>query len=299
MGAANWARGAFREMMCRAAPPSSIDRESLMQTLRVNGYGMAYLELGSGPPLVCVHGTLGDFRTWSAVMGPLSKSYRVISVSLRHFFPEHWDGAGDDYRMSQHVADVIAFIEQIEPKPINLMGHSRGGHISFRVAEQRPDLLRKVILAEPGGDLDATLDPTVVPGAPSALGARVLLSVNKVREGDIEGALENFVDGIDGEGSWRRLPAAAKQQLRDNIYTLLGQAHEARKPYTKADPQAIKTPTLLIGGADTKGALSTMWRVLAEHIAGARTAVIPGAKHWMFEQDPEGYSRVVTEFLES
>jgi esterase len=35
-----------------------------MQTLHVNGYDMAYLELGSGPPLVCVHGTLGDFRTW-------------------------------------------------------------------------------------------------------------------------------------------------------------------------------------------------------------------------------------------
>jgi esterase len=93
-----------------------------MQTLRVNGYDMAYLEVGQGPPLVCVHGTLGDFRTWSAVMGPLAKDYRVISVSLRHFFPEHWDGLGDDYLMSQHVADVIAFIEQISERPVNLMG---------------------------------------------------------------------------------------------------------------------------------------------------------------------------------
>jgi pimeloyl-ACP methyl ester carboxylesterase len=32
-----------------------------MQTLHINGYDMAYLEVGSGPPLVCVHGTLGDF----------------------------------------------------------------------------------------------------------------------------------------------------------------------------------------------------------------------------------------------
>ncbi len=49
-----------------------------------------------GAPLVCVHGSLGDFRIWSAVIGPLSKRHRVIAVSLRHFFPEHWDGAGDD-----------------------------------------------------------------------------------------------------------------------------------------------------------------------------------------------------------
>ena len=50
-----------------------------MQTIKVNGYDMAYLEVGHGPPLVCVHGTLGDFRTWSAVMGPLSRTHRVIA----------------------------------------------------------------------------------------------------------------------------------------------------------------------------------------------------------------------------
>ena len=268
-----------------------------MQTLRVNGYDMAYLEVGKGPPLVCVHGTLGDFRTWYAVLGPLSQKHRVITVSLRHFFPEHWDGTGDDYRMAQHVADMIAFIGQIEPRPVDLMGHSRGGHICFRVAQARPDLLRKVVLAEPGGDLDASLDPAATPGTPSAFAMRIMGSVNMVREGDIEGALQNFVDSIDGEGIWRRLPAAAKQQLRDNIFTLLGQSHEARKPYSKADAEAIRTSTLLIGGADTQGSLATNWRVLAEHIAGAETAVIPAARHWMFEQDPQGFCRIVMEFL--
>jgi esterase len=248
-----------------------------MQTLRVNGYDMAYLELGKGPPLVCVHGTLGDFRTWSAVMGPLSKGYRVISVSLRHFFPEHWDGLSDEYKMSQHVADVIAFIEQISERPVNLMGHSRGGHIAFRVAEARGELLRKLILAEPGGDLDATLDAAAATAVPSAIGARIMASAEKVKAGDIEGALQNFFDGIDGDGAWARLPAAAKQQLRDNIFTLIGQVKESRKPYSKADAQSIKTPTLFIGGADTNGLLPRITRALAPEVPGARTAMIPGA----------------------
>src|ERR1700710_1268766 len=117
-----------------------------MQTLRVNGTDMAYLELGRGPPLVCVHGTLGDFRTWSAVLGPLSKRHRVIAVSLRHFFPARWDGVGNDYRMGPHIADVIGFIEQRGDGPVDLMGHSRGGHIAFRIAQQRPELLRKLVL---------------------------------------------------------------------------------------------------------------------------------------------------------
>jgi pimeloyl-ACP methyl ester carboxylesterase len=268
-----------------------------MQTLRVNGYDMAYLELGSGPPLVCVHGTLGDFRTWSPVMGPLSENYRVIAVSLRHFFPEHWDGVGSDYLMSQHVADVIAFIEQIAPKPVNLMGHSRGGHISFRVAEARPELLRKLILAEPGGDLDATLDPAAAPGAPSALGARIAASAEKVKAGDIEGALQGFFDGIDGEGAWARLPAAAKQQLRDNAFTLIGQIHENRRPYSKAGAQSIKTPTLFIGGAETRGLLPAITRALSAQVPGAQTAMIEGARHWMFEQAPQEFCRIVLGFL--
>jgi pimeloyl-ACP methyl ester carboxylesterase len=136
-----------------------------------------------------------------------------------------------------------------------------------------------------------------VPGTPSALAARTLVSVKKVREGDIDGALQNFVDAIDGENAWRRLPAAAKQQLRDNIFTFLGQVHEARKPYSRDDMALIKTPTLLIGGADTTGSLATIWRVMSEHIVGAKTAVIPDGKHWMFENNPLAFCRAVMAFL--
>jgi len=270
-----------------------------MQSLHVNGYDMAYLEVGQktqrGAPLVCVHGTLGDFRTWYSVLGPLSKKHRVISVSLRHMFPEHWNGIGGDYQMSQHVADVIAFIEQLGDTPVDLMGHSRGGHLAFRVAQARPDLLRKLVLVEPGGNLDASLDANAA--ATPSLASRIAISAEKVRAGDTEGALQNFFDDIEGEGSWRRVPAAARQQLRDNVYSFLGQVNENRKPYTRADAQAIRTPTLLVGGGATKGSLSVIWRVLAEHIAGARTVVIPDAGHWMFEQAPQEYCDVVTEFL--
>jgi pimeloyl-ACP methyl ester carboxylesterase len=268
-----------------------------MQTLNVNGYDMAYLEIGQGkgPPLVCVHGTLGDFRTWNAVLGPLTKRHRVITLSLRHFFPEHWDGVGNDYLMAQHVADVIGFIEKLAAGPVDLMGHSRGGHIAFRVAQARPDLLRSLVLAEPGGDLDATLTTATPDFVP--IGVRTPATVEKIKSGDIDGALAMFVDGIDGEGAWTRLPAAPRQQLRDNILTLIGQVGENRKPFAKSEAESIRTPTLLIGGGDTKGALSVIWRVLAEHMPDARTAVIPGTRHWMFEQAPEEFCKIVMEFL--
>ncbi len=267
-----------------------------MQTLHVNGYDMAYLDVGQGPPLLCVHGSLCDFRIWSAVLGPLTKKHRVIAVSLRHFFPEHWDGVGDTYSIAQHTADVIAFIEKLDAGPVDLMGHSRGGHISFRVAELRPELLRRLILAEPGGELDATLDPAFRPG-PSPLAARIAAAAEVITKGDVDGGLEVYMDALEGPGSWKRIPAATKQELRDNAYTLLGQTRDDRPPFSKEDAEAIKMPTLFIGGANSKGALPQVLHTLAAHVKGSKTAMIPGTTHPMFEQAPQKFCEIVLEFL--
>jgi pimeloyl-ACP methyl ester carboxylesterase len=200
--------------------------------------------------------------------------------------------------MAQHVADVIAFIEKLDAGPVDLMGHSRGGHIGFRVAEQRPDLLRRLVLAEPGGDLDASLiPPGASPPPPMPLSTAMPIVLQSIRGGDIDGALRVFVDAIDSEGAWARLPAAAKQQLRDNTFTLLGQVGENRKPFTKAQAESIRTPTLFIGGGNTTGSLATVHRVLAQHFASSQTAMIDGAKHWMFDHAPQEFCKVVLEFL--
>ncbi len=228
---------------------------------RVNGYDMAYIELGEGPPLVCVHGSLGDFRVWSSVLGPLSRQHRVVSLSLRHFFPEHWDGVGTGYTIAQHVADVIGFIEALGDGPVDLMGHSRGGHIAFRVAQHRPDLLRRVVLAEPGGDLDASLAP---PGAapPPMRGYH-----GGGRGEDRGGRRRWWRWRSSSTRSTARVPGALCPPTRSRNcattrYTLLGQVNEQRQPFTRADAEAIRVPTLFVGGARHAG-------VAADGAAGA------------------------------
>ena len=109
-----------------------------MKTLRVNEYDMAYLDIGKGSPIVCIHGSLNDFRAWNGVLGPLSANNRLIAPSMRHYFPEHWNGEGGQFRMDQHIDDAIAFIEGLGLGPVDLIGHSRGGHISFRVGLKDP-----------------------------------------------------------------------------------------------------------------------------------------------------------------
>jgi pimeloyl-ACP methyl ester carboxylesterase len=282
------------------APALTRHPEPFMQSLPVNGFDMVYLDVGKsadkGPPLVCVHGSLCDFRIWGAVLGPLSKKHRVIAPSLRHFFPDHWDGVGDTYSIRQHVDDVIGFIEKLDIGPVDLMGHSRGGHISFRVAQRRPDLLRKLILAEPGGELDATLDPDFKRD-PAPLAVEIAASADVIAKGDIDGGLQIFIDMLEGPGAWKRLPAMVKQPLRDNAATLIGQARDKRRPLSRADAEAIKTPTLFIGGANTKGTLPKVLHALAAHVTGSRTEMIPRTTHPMFEQAPQAFSKIVLEFL--
>ena len=65
------------------------------------------------------------------------------------------------------------------------------------------------------------------------------------------------MDALDGPGAWKRLPATTKQLLRDNATTLIGQTRDTRPPFSRADAEAIKTPTLFIGGANTKGTTAT------------------------------------------
>lgn len=272
-----------------------------MKTLRVNDYEMAFLDIGQGPPLVCVHGSLNDFRAWSAVLKQLSTGRRLIVPSLRHYFPEHWDGVGGRFNMAQHVDDVIAFIDALAVGPVDLIGHSRGGHLAFRLALKRPDLIRKLVLAEPGGVLDDTLQPADAPtDAPPAAGSRahVAQASEKIAAGDLDGGLRAFIDGINGPGSWDALPQSERQMREDNAYTLLAQVNEGRQPYAKAEAEALKPPTLYVAGADTPGMLPVVLRALAAHTPGAQTAVIPNAGHSMFRQQPAAFCAAVLPFLD-
>ncbi len=271
-----------------------------MLQMRVNDTDMAYISLGSGTPLVCIHGSLGDFRSWNPVLGPLSRRHRVIVPSLRHFFPQTWDGKGGNYNIPQHTADVIAFIEALRLGPVHLMGHSRGGHIAFRVASARPDLIKKLVLAEPGGELDASLMPAnhgVSPEMSKARAASIMQAAEKIASGDVEGGLELFVDRIDGPGTWAKRPAGSKQARRDNAHTLIGQINEQRKPFTRAQAEEIRVPTLMIGGAETPGMLPIVLKALAGAIPGAKCEIIPDTTHVMFDQAPQRFSEIVLNFI--
>ncbi len=269
-----------------------------MPALRVNGYDMAFVERGAGEPLLLVHGTLCDYRHWAPQMGPFGARYRTIAVSLRHCWPEKWDGEGDDFTVQQHTADIASFIAGLQAGPVRLVGHSRGGHVAFRVAQKYPRLIRALVLVEPGGVLAADLETGLGPAPPAiALGPLYGGAAERIRRGEIDEALRPTIDVIAGPGAWDRTPASVRQMLRDNARTLLGQIKENRAPFTRADAGAIEAPTLLIAGERSPRAFHHILDGLETALKDVRRAVIPNASHSSNLDNPRAFERAVLDFF--
>jgi pimeloyl-ACP methyl ester carboxylesterase len=275
-----------------------LETKALMPTLRVNGYDLAFVERGAGAPLFLVHGTLWDYRCWTGQMAPFGAHYRTIAVSLRHCWPERWDGGGDDFTVQQHTADVASFISALEARPVHLLGHSRGGHLAFRVAQNFPDLVRTLILVEPGGALAPDLEAKLAPGEPLiALGPLYVEAAEKIRRGEIDEGLQTVIDVTGGPGSWDRMPERIKQLRRDNARTLLGQIKERRAPFARADAEAIRAPTLLLAGERSPASFHRILDGLETAITDVRRAVVPKASHSSHLDNPESFAREVLAFL--
>lgn len=264
-----------------------------MPQLRVNGYDITYGEAGTGVPLVLVHGTLCDYRYWAWQLAAFGKSNRAIAPSLRYYFPGRWEGGGD--MAAEHIADMVAFIAALGAGPVHLLGHSRGGYVAFGVARQAPELLRSLILADPG----AALDQELAGGAAPASGVATLIAdcAELVKSGDIDGALRNFCDGINGPGGWDRVPEIGRAMMRDNASTLIGQARERRVPLSRAALSAVKMPTLLINGAQSARFFHAIADAMLRHMPAAQQVMIEGAGHTMNVEQPAAFNAAVTAFL--
>jgi len=83
-----------------------------MPTLTVDDYPIAYAEAGSGTPVIMVHGTLGDQRSFAGQMAAFGAQYHAIAISLRHCWPDKWREDGD-FTIARHTADVAGFIHAL------------------------------------------------------------------------------------------------------------------------------------------------------------------------------------------
>ena len=85
-----------------------------LQSISANGVSLAYRERGQGAPVVFIHGSASDLRTWEDQLPAIGASYRAIAYSRRYARPNGDIADGVDDQMLPHVDDLVGFLSAIE-----------------------------------------------------------------------------------------------------------------------------------------------------------------------------------------
>src|SRR5688572_24310787 len=117
----------------------------MMSTFRSgDGTTIACEKIGSGPPLVLVHGTAADHTRWAPVLPALSGRFTIYACDRRG---RGASGDGASYAMEREFEDVAAVVDGIGG-PVDLLGHSYGALCSLEAAVLARNL-RRLALYEP------------------------------------------------------------------------------------------------------------------------------------------------------
>jgi non-heme chloroperoxidase len=270
-----------------------------MQFFEVEGTRLAYTEEGQGAPVLFVHGSLDDMRSWRLQMAPFGEHYRAIAYSRRYHYPNAFAADGPDYSAAVHAGDMAAVIEAVAAGPVHLVTSSYGGYVALHLAARRPELIRTLVLGEPpimpwlltmpaGAPLAEAFDRTAWLPARAALWA-----------GDMAAGVAFFLDGVMGRPTFEYLPPAAQQMLLDNAPEMRAEtaSPEFFTPFSRADAATINLPVLLLDGALSPRYFFLISDELAQYLPQAQRAIIPNAYHAMHLGNPRVYNKVVLDFL--
>jgi pimeloyl-ACP methyl ester carboxylesterase len=282
------------------------------QHIDINGTLLAYRDSGSGDPLVLVHASISDMRSWEPLEPIVAKHFRVINYSRRFAFPNRPIGDQVDDALASHVEDLIELIEKLQLGKVHLVGNSSGAFICLLLAHKRPDLVRTLTLEEPpvvsmflqalppkpGDVLKLLLSSPATLVEFIKFGARTIgpaTKAFKARKDDV--ALDIFARGVLGDAAYAKTSFTRRQQMRDNLKphraALLGSGLPV---FTAADAAAIKVPTQLVRGSNTPGFQRRINQRLVKLIPGARGVCIPDASHLVHEDNPRAVAAEIRTF---
>ena len=266
----------------------------------VDSTTLAWTELGRGTrPVIFVHGELGDYRSWGLVLLLADRDADVITYSRRYHWPNQPIAAGQDYDPALQLSDLIGFIEKVGHGPVDLVGYSYGAELALRLLLRRPELVKRVVLTEPGINAIANRQFEIVDSLARRLGGWTEVD-SLLSAGDTAGALEGTVTLIDGPQAVAQLTPEFLSQLQDNLPAFLAWRKAPPLPPPTCDDLAnINTPVLIVEGGDTGYLFRRADDLLMGCIPNATRAVIPNATHSLVRHRPQAFNQIVLAFLAS
>jgi 3-oxoadipate enol-lactonase len=246
-----------------------------------------YVVEGAGPWVTLVTGIANDLTMWDGQLTALG-GFRVLRYDLRgHGGSESTPG---DYSIGLLVEDLLGLLSRLKIEKTTLVGLGLGGAIAQVFAIEHPERVERLM--------------------PCCCRARMVPDFaalwHKLRETVQQNGLETIVEPTVQRWFSEDFKAAHPEVLEKVRKMIRGTTLEGYLGVTAAflglDVEdrlgEIGSPTLYVSGAEDKlGGPPELMKGLSEKVKGARHVSVPGAAHIANIQNPEGFNRVLADFL--
>jgi pimeloyl-ACP methyl ester carboxylesterase len=258
---------------------SSTSKEAVTKTVAVEGTAFAYREVGTavGVPVVFLHHFAAVLDDWDpAVVDGIAAERRVILVDLR--------GVGDSGGTTPDsvevmASDAIAFLQALGLSTVDLLGYSLGGAVAQVIVQQRPDLVRRVILAgtAPAGDRGPAATGAVLQAAlekASAQGKHPKHFLFFSPTPTSQAAADAFLARLDERTGDRDTPVT--NETIGAQLTALAKWEQGTSP---AGLTAVDKPVLVVNGDDDTMLPTISSFHLAELLPDVQLSIYPDSGH--------------------
>ena len=277
--------------------PVAVLRETGELLLRLSGvhseyaqagpYRLRYLEAGSGPPLLLVHGLASNAaQDWGRLIAPLGRSYHVLAPDLPGFGRSERP-ASADYSIPMQVEAVRAFMARLGISRARVAGLSMGGWIAARLAGEHPELVERLVLVDAAGMRPDEQDP---------IPTEVLLPHD-------EAGVRRLIAAIR-----HKPPPAPSFLVRDILQERLREEWIVRRALESMRPGKdwlngtlghATMPALIVWGRQDRLIPVAYAARLQAELQHARLALLDGCGHVPMADCPQAFDRELEAFLAS
>jgi pimeloyl-ACP methyl ester carboxylesterase len=234
----------------------------------VNGIDLWYAEYGKGPPVILLHGGLGNSDYWGNQVPALARSYRVITIDSRGHGRSGRDARPYGYDLMAD--DVLALMDHLHIDKASIVGWSDGGIIGLDIAIRHPERLNRLFA------FGANSDPS---------GVREDLGQNDT--------FNRFIAHAGGD--YKRLSRTPGDY--DAFVAAISKMWDTEPHFTADQLRAIRVPTAIADGEHDEAIKRAHTEMMAGLIPGARLIILPGVSHFAMLQDPALFNAAVLGFL--
>lgn len=236
----------------------------------VNGIHLFYATIGSGPPVVLLHGGLANSDYWGNQVRALAPAHRVILVDTRGHGRSSRSAAPFGYDLMTD--DVVALLDMLHIKRADIVGWSDGAIIGIDMALRHKDRVGRVF----------------------AFGANTNLAGLNF---DVE-KNPNFAAFVKrAAGDYKRLSPTPTEF--DAFNTQISQMWDTQPNWTDAQLKTITTPIEIADGEHDEGIKLDHTIYMAHTIPHASLLILPNASHFAFLQDPALFNAAMLEFIDA